>query len=454
MSRDKSDPLSSPSSPKSWRKKAAILLGVVVVGVGAFYAYQAFTPQTTTYLTMPVTTGKITDMVQATGTVKPLQEADLKFKNDGVLQSLTAKIGIAVVQGQELAVQDDADLRTAVDQAANEVTQAQFRLRQAELDLNKVRTATSRQQALYKQGAIAEADLEQAQLDYENAVINRDMAKASITSAQVKLQIAQNTLKDAVLSAPFNGIISSVDGEVGQDSSIVLIHMISPQLQVIAQVNEADISRVKVDQAAYLTLASGTEQRITGVVKQISPQATTVNNIQLYQVAITVDDKKGLLMPGMSTTANIIANESSSDMTLVQNMAFTFAQTFKPSSASASAGGKQNASSGVRANAQGGTIQGAPTSASPANSSRGNAASQTSSKRVVVLENGQPVIKVVQTGLSDGQNTEIISGLEPGDKVVIGTSDGSGSTDTATTGGQNRSNSGGTRVRSGPGPMF
>ncbi|MGE5453935.1 MAG: efflux RND transporter periplasmic adaptor subunit, partial [Methylocystaceae bacterium] len=219
MSREKGDPLASQTTPKTWRKKVIIALCIVVLGAGGFYVYHTLTPKNTTYLTMPVTTGKISDVVQATGSVKPLQEADLKFKKDGVLQTLNAKTGLTVTLGQQLAVQDDADLRTAVDQAANEITQAQYKLRQSELDLSKVRTTVNRQEALFKEGAISQSDIEQSRNDYSNALISRDMAKASIQSAQVKWQIAQNTLKDAVLSAPFNGIISSVVGEVGQDSS-------------------------------------------------------------------------------------------------------------------------------------------------------------------------------------------------------------------------------------------
>lgn len=451
MSKDTIDPLAQQVPVRKWKKRAIIALCVVVLGAVGFYTYRAATPQETTYLTMPVTKGKIADVVQATGSVKPLQEADLKFKNDGTLQTLNAKVGQEVVLGQQLAVQDDADLRTAVDQAKNEVTQAQYKYRQAELDLNKLRTTAARQETLYKDGAISLSDIEQARSDVSNSEISRDMAKSSIQSAQVKLQIAENTLKDAVLAAPINGVISSVAGEVGQDSSIVLIHMISPQLQVIAQVNEADISRVKINQNAYLTLTSKTEQRITGKVSQISPQASTVNNIQLYEVSISVDNKNDLLMPGMSVTANIIANQSSSEMALVQNIALTYAQTFQRSQASAQYNSNVATTSAKteRSSSNTGTSN---RSFNRAVAGGNKASASHSSKMVVVLKNGKPELKSIQTGLSDGQNTEVISGLETGEEVVIGTSDG---TSTDTNSGQSSTRSGTNRNRaSGPGPMF
>lgn len=447
MSSDSGELLTKQPVLSRWKKVLAIACGVVVIGGGGFWGFKALKTEKIEYLTMPATQGRIIDTVQATGTVKPLQEVDLKFKNDGTLQTLNARVGLEVKQGDQLAVQDDADLRTAVDQAANEVVQAKYRLRQAELELEKVKATTAQQEALYKAGAVSQADYDQARRDYENAVINRDMAQASITSAEVRLQIAQNTLKDAIITAPFDGIISSVSGEVGQDSMAVNIHIISPQLQVTAQVNEADIPRVKPNQPAYLTLASQGTARIKGTVIQISPQAVTVNNIQLYEVAIKVSDDSKVLMPGMSVTANIIANQSSTEMTLVPNLAFTYAQTFQRSSTPST---DQQPSQKQPAQAN----SGAPRAVRENRSGNQRAAAE-QVRRVVVLKEGQPELREVKTGLTDGQNTEIISGLEPEEQVVIGTNQQGTQSNTFNQPNSGQRGNSTIRVRpGGPGPMF
>lgn len=404
--------------PLSKIKLILLAVGVAAACLAGTYAYGNLNNQDATYLTMAAGKGSIVNQVEATGTVTPLHEVDLYFKQQGTLKALTVNAGDTVQAGQVLAVQDDASLRASVEQARSDLLQAKLKLQQSELEYEKLHTAALMQETLHNQGAVSDSDYKQAVRDDKNAAISVEAAKASILTSQAKLIIAEDDLSNAQIAAPFAGVVATVSGEVGQEtgnSSDPVVHLISSDLHIVASVNEADIGRVKVGQKVRFTATSLQNKVFSGTVARISPQSTTTNNVKQFQVDIQTDEKTNVsdLLAGISVTAQIIVQEKQ-NVTTVPTIALTYAQQY------------------VAANGQTGTQQQGTVPA-------------------VVLSDNKPSIKWVKTGMTDDQNTEVISGLNSGEQVVVGTKEAGTSTESTTSSTSSSSKSSTQKSNSGAG---
>jgi macrolide-specific efflux system membrane fusion protein len=152
-----------------------------------YFAYQKVKPEESSYLTQSVTRGSLTKSVEATGTVVPLREADLNFKSDTVLKSINVEAGTTVAEGQVLALQDDVDFRSAVEQAQSSYQQAKYRQEQSSMSLEKAERTYAQQSALYESGAISQSDFQTAKDDLRTAQINIELAKAQTLAAKSDL---------------------------------------------------------------------------------------------------------------------------------------------------------------------------------------------------------------------------------------------------------------------------
>lgn len=427
-------------------KITLIIVVLLAAGMGGYFAYQSYNKQETKYLTMTASKGSIVNEIEATGTITPLHEIDLYFKDQGTLEELNVSSGDSVEKGEVLAVQDDSTLQAEVQQCQSDVEQAQLNLEKAQNDYNKSKTTADRQEALYNQGAISKSDLEDAVNSLDSAEVSVRLNKVSISNAQAKLVIAQTNLDNATLTAPFSGVVSEVNGEVGQDtgnSSSGLLHLISSDLQIKVNVNEADIGSIKEGQEVDFTVTSFPNKTFKGTVEKISQQATTTNNVQQFEVDVATSGLSSQLKAGMSVSAKIIIEKQENVIT-VPNLALTYAQTFAKTSKQSAA--KSAAGTGTRkAASQQGISQG---------TQNASAASNTETKQVVILKNGKPVVKQITLGLSDGTNTEVKSGLSAGEKVVIGTNDSTQSSSSgSSSSGNSSSNSSRNKSNSGGGGM-
>lgn len=429
MAVDENDLVIPELAKKPWGLGKKILLGIVIAAmcVAGYFVYNQYHEDPVTYLTMAVSQGNIINQVETTGTVTPLHEIDLYFKQQGTLKQLNVQTGDYVKAGQLLSVQDDSDLQASVEQAKSDLRQAELKLRQSELDYEKTKTTAEQQEQLYAAGAITESDYQQSKRDLEAGDITLEQAKASIKTAKAKLVIAESDLSQAQLKAPFDGVAAQVNGEVGQytgNSSSPLFHLISNDLMIEAAVNEADIGRVKVGQEVSFTTTSLEDKTFKGVISRISPQSTATNNVQQFQVDISVKGDTTGLLAGMSVTANIIINQQQ-NVTTVPTLALTYAKTYM-STAMASRTSSSNMSNAKRSATNTNSTKTKRTGRKSINGStsskRTTSATMNKNRQpVVVLSNGQPVVKWITVGTSDDQNTQVTKGLTAGDQVVIGT---------------------------------
>jgi len=397
-------------------RKNKVLLGAVIIlvlaGSGYFINKSWASKGTPGYATSVVSRGSVVDVIEATGTLKPTMESELGFENDDTITAINVKPGDRVVKGQILAQQATTTLENALRKAQSALEQDQLNLKAATLAYERKLKELERQQKLYEAGSITLTELEEAQHAVEDSEINLANARLKVTNDQIEVEQAQADLEDATLRAPFDGIIGEVNGQVGQINGInsnnsTLINIMSETLEMEALINEADIGRVKVGQEVEFTSSAYANEVFKGKVETITPQATTVSNVQYYSVLISLEDPKGLLYAGMSVSAKIIV-ERADDVLTVPMMAVFYGETFAKSQ-------------GREAKLADQTQPAAADSAPGADPSKKFCT-------VVVLENEQPVIKKIVVGINDGTNYAVIEGLKEGDKVILGSNTGSANT--------------------------
>lgn len=370
------------------RKLVMLLAALVLIGATAYGIKHWWgSADKLSYATALVSQGIVTQSIEATGTLQPVRTSDMGFKNDDIIIALDVQPGDHVTVGQVLARQDPAALRNALTQAQNAVDQDYISMKSTQLNLETSRKELERQQQLFDAQAISQTELETAQNSLTKAGLDLQLAQAKLASDQTKLAQAQEDMAEATIVAPFDGIIGAVNGQVGSinginSSSSTLLTVMSDELQMNALVNEADIGQVQVGQTVEFTSSSFGEKTFNGRVLRITPQATTVSNVQYYPVLISCEDPEKVLLSGMSVSAQIIVARET-DSVLVPMMAVTYGQTYL----------KNNP----------------------------NPALALDTKAVLVMENSQPVVKMVELGISDGNNYAVESGLNPGESVIIGT---------------------------------
>ncbi len=305
----------------------------------------------------------------------------------------------------------------AVDSAKNQVAQAEANLATAEANYAKLLAGA------------ADPDIRAAQ--------------AAMDQASAVLQVATNNLASAQIIAPFDGIVASVSLTPGQfvpsGSSGGGILLISQALQVKAQINEADIAKAQPGQQTTFTANAYPGRVFTGTVLAVSPIATTVSSVQLFDVTLSIDNPPPTMKAGLPLSVQVVTAERL-DVITVPRTAVSYAQalsattqltptpslpatppgettgaapTGTPGSGKGSGGG-----SGVPGSGSGTGIPGSGTGTP--GSGAGTVQNKAPSIIMVQETNGKIVPVTVQLGLSDAKSYEVISGLTEGATVITG----------------------------------
>ncbi|MDI6907008.1 MAG: efflux RND transporter periplasmic adaptor subunit [Thermoanaerobacterales bacterium] len=483
------------------RRKLFIILGfLAVLGAGVGYRWLGGEAQAK-YMTMPASQGSIVESISATGMVEAQKSIGLNFQNSGKIAAIFVKPGDYVKAGELLACLDTSSLEAELAQAkanyeanlaelrklqagpkATELAQAEADLIEAQSTYHNAEETLKANQALFEAGFLTRADLDRSVADRDAAAAKLRYAKAALkelqegtqpedlaaAEAQVQgalagLQEAQNNLDAAELRAPWNGFVTDVEGEVGQhisgggsndDTTNGFISLLTSDLRLSIQVNEADIGRAKVGQTVTFTVNAYPERTFTGKVTRIAAEATTESNVQLYDVDASVDDPDQLLKAGMSASVRIIVNQKDDVITIPQ-AAITYAA--KNQAIAASGGNEGGTRPATGSGKTTGAVPGGEPGSGKATVTReqvrarmeaapGGATGSVEPKQgegaegngkqatVLVLENGRPQLRHIVTGLSDASNIEVISGLDVGEQVIIGASTEKQATSSGTSG--------------------
>jgi HlyD family secretion protein len=263
-------------------------------------------------MAVPVERRDIVVSARANGTIQPDTTVEVKSQASGEVLDLKVETGQVVRQGDLMVRIDPRIPRNNLEQAKANLEVAQARLKNSQANLD-------RSTDLYKTQSITKSEFETAELDYANS-------KAGVVSAQVSVQNAQITLDQTNVKAPVTGTIIELDVERGQVISsptsnvgegTVLLKMADLNLvQVSALVDETDIGKVQAGQRTTVTVDAYPNRPFEGRVLKIEPQATIQQNVTMFPVLVRIENREGLLRPGMNTEVEIHVGQRDSVLAL------------------------------------------------------------------------------------------------------------------------------------------
>lgn len=386
-------------------KKRYIAALVVVLAIGGWGINQ-YNAKRIIYQTAKISKCTITDVVEASGTINPVNIVSVGSTVSGLMKEIYVDYNSEVKKGQLLAQIDPANFQASVDQNTAQIRNAEANLAKLNAQLVLAEKTYNRYKNLYAKNFVAKSELDQAESDYLAQKASIGAQKASIAQARANYNTAMTNLGYTKIIAPVDGTIISRDIDVGQP---VAASFQAPELFTIAQdltkmqievnVSEADIGQVKEGQDVEYTLDGYPDSTFYGKVTQVRLDSTTTSNVVTYTVIVSVNNEDLKLKPGMTANVSIITKRST-DVMCVPSMALKFSPE----------------TSGQKYQKQG----------------------------IWILEKGKPIRVNIKEGASDDANVEILSDkLKLGDEVIIGSSRA-----------KNKKTTQNTRRRGGPPGMF
>ncbi len=274
-----------------------------------------------TYSTATIEKQDIMTSVTATGTIEPVTSVDVGTQVSGIVSHLYVDYNSVVKAGQVIAELDRTNLLSTL-------ASAQANLKSAQSDLDYQKTNYERYKNLYDQGLISANDYDQARLSYVRA-------QQTVAQQQESVRRAQTDLGYATITSPIDGVVLSKEVEEGQTvassfntPTLFKIAKDLTDMRVIADVDEADIGEVKEGQRVSFTVDAFPNDVFEGAVTQVRQQATTESNVVTYQVVISAPNQDLKLKPGLTANVTIFTMELR-DVLAVSNKALRF----KPSEA-------------------------------------------------------------------------------------------------------------------------
>lgn len=403
----------SLAEPRSFLKKRTVWLvctAVVLILAGAVIVYASTGKSQVRYRTAEVKKGELTVTVTATGNLQPVEQVEVGTEVSGTIKTVLVDFNSRVKKGDVLAKLDTTKLEAQVLQSEATLTYAKAKLEEAKATALETASKLNRfKESLELSGGKvpSRTEYDAAEAAYKRAKALENTARADITKAEAALRSNRTDLEKATIRSPINGIVLERKVESGQT---VAASLQTPLLFKLAEdlkqmelnifVDEADIGKVEVGQAAVFTVDAFPDRKFPARVKEARFASKTESNVVTYETVLTVDNSEMLLRPGMTATAFITVN-SISDALLVPNSALRFTPPQDKTASDSQSGSK------LITNLIG---RRPPTAGSkPAQQKQsGNAA--------VWKVEGQGVVRVpVKAGSTDGTMTEVIEGgLMPG----------------------------------------
>lgn len=264
---------------------------------------------TAEYQTTTVEKGNISTTVTATGTIEPVTSVEVGTQVSGIVAKIYVDYNSVVKAGQVIAELDRTNLLSTLEsQRAN--------LTSAESALAYQRANHDRYKALYDKGLISANDYEQARLSFVQA-------QQQVNTARQSVKRAQTDLGYATITSPINGVVLNKAVEEGQTvaasfstPTLFTIAQDLTDMRVIADIDEADIGDVKEGQRVTFTVDAFPNDTFQGQVTQVRQQATTESNVVTYEVVISAPNADLKLKPGLTANVTIFTLEKNDVLTV------------------------------------------------------------------------------------------------------------------------------------------
>lgn len=371
-------------------KNKKLIIGSIIVVILAIVVYSFINNDDAVIIeakTVIAKKAKVTTMVTATGTIEPITQVEVGTQVSGVVEKIFVDYNSEVKEGQLIAELDKTNLLATL-------TQSQSTYDNAVNQRNYTKTIYDRQKTLYDSQVISKSDFDDASYNYETA-------KGTVTQRLSDLQKAKTNLSYADIYSPIDGVILSRAIDEGQTvaasfstPTLFTIAKDLKEMQVEADVDEADIGQVEIGQRVTFTVDAYIGETFEGVVTQVRLAPTVTSNVVTYTVVIKAHNPDLKLKPGLTATVSIFTLELNDVLT-----AEAKAINFKPTRPELTAYNEQQ------------NLKVEP--AKDRTTNRGNA-----SVVWVYWNNGEIKPQKVTLGASDGVNVQILDGLNEGVKLV------------------------------------
>lgn len=337
-------------------------------------------------VTEPVTKGTISESVTATGTLESVTSVDVGTQVTGIIDKILVDYNSQVKKGELLAEIDKVLLQS-------ELKSAEASVESAKATYDYSRENYERDRNLHDRRLISDYEFDTSRRDFQ-------VAKTAYEKAQADRVRAAKNLNYAEIYSPIDGIVISRDVEVGQTvvSSMTVANLFTiadlDNMRVVADVDEADIGRVKEGQEVTFTVDAYPDEVFRGTVTQKRISPTTESNVVTYEVLVSADNREHKLIPGL--TANLtIYQTRSENVALVPVKATRFVPHHYPDA------------------------KNLPVLPEGAEATPFNDPSDPSRKRVWEVKDGRFVPQIITVGASDGINYEVESGIAEGAQVAV-----------------------------------
>ncbi len=386
-------PSVAPHHFQKWLRFALLAAVLVAAGLVAWRLAVRRSAPLVQYVTAQVDRGPIAAKVTATGTLSALVTVNVGSQVSGRIEWLGADYGSVVKKDQVVARIEPSLFRAAVEQARANQAAALAAVEKARANSDLAGRQLDRARRLHDEGLMSQADLDTALAALAASRADLGAARATVQQTRAALDSAELNLRYTTIISPIDGIVISRNVDVGQTVAATLQ---APTLFVIAQdlklmqvdtnVTEADVGKIKAGMPVTFTVDAYPGRQFPGTVRQVRDNAQTVQNVVTYDAVIDVDNREGLLKPGMTASVTFVYADQR-DILRVP----TAALRFKPDAP-------------TRA------LMGASAPPAP----------QNAGQRIVWAQrSGSVAPVVVEIGISDGISTEVVSGdLHPGDVVI------------------------------------
>lgn len=369
--------------------KKKILIGIAVVIIIGIVAFIVFSSKETElkFKTEKITKGDIEATVTATGTVNAVTTVLVGTQVSGTIKQIYVDFNSPVKQGQLIAQIDPSTFEAQVQQARANLLSAKANVEKAEASLLDTKRTMERNRELFSKNLIARSDLDTSETNYDAAKAQVSATKAQVAQTEAALEYAATNLRYTRIQSPVHGIVVSRNVDVGQTvaasfqtPTLFNIAQDLTKMQIDTNVGEADIGKVNVKQDVEFTVDAYPDITFKGRVSQVRNAPITVQNVVTYDVVIYVDNPEFKLKPGMTANVSIIIS-SKKDVLKIPNAALRFR---------------------------------------PSETIKNKVTTQPKGPGVWIVENNKPKRVKVETGISDGNYTEVVSGeINEGQEVIV-----------------------------------
>lgn len=359
------------------KKKALVIAAVAAITALAVWLLSGGKKEEKiTFDTAAVAPANIMNSITATGTIEPVTSVTVGTQVSGIVSKLFVDYNSVVKKGQVIAELDKTNLMSQLNTAKTQLATAQSQLNYQTANYKRYKT-------LFEKGLVA-AD------DFDNAKLSYTQAKEQVASAKEEVQRAQTNLGYATITSPIDGVVLSKSVEEGQTVAasfstpeLFTIAQDLTNMQVVADVDEADIGDVKEGERVSFTVDAYPDDTFEGEVKQVRQEATTTNNVVTYEVVISAPNADLKLKPGLTANVTIYTAERKGVLSVPSK-----ALRFTPQKETV---GKMKIVDVANAK-----------------------------NKVWTIDGNSIVAHKVNIGMTDGTNTQIVGGIAEGTKVITG----------------------------------